>query len=351
MLPLVRLAFVLFVTTLLQVNIHVSITPDQTINANLRFNLLPDVSWFSAIYSRSDSGSLKFADLPLQPQQWQKWLTDNVHVSQNVWIHAINADGIKEVISLQSPYLMGLRSDLSGLIWAAHATDINRLTADAIIEHSPEMLHGEQSILREDAYLYHFQHNPTHWLLQIKLRLALINAVPRGHILFRAFHSANDHIQSLDLYQGSRLLLALRNIISEHIVDARRPYVQMAKLIPRDLVQVADLDAVQVHSAVFKMQRSIQLLVRLGQNDAEAILVSDFIKIMLRHSSPAVRDTMKAARAGVGSHAQRSLFSLQASLLAYMPTQSMDESPTVHFILPDKQLYSHEEAQVHRAAP
>ena len=72
MLPLVRLAFVLFVTTLLQVNIHVSITPDQTINANLRFNLLPDVSWFSAIYSRSDSGSLKFADLPLQPQKRQK---------------------------------------------------------------------------------------------------------------------------------------------------------------------------------------------------------------------------------------------------------------------------------------
>ena len=188
-------------------------------------------------------------------------------------------------------------------------------------------------------------------MLQIKLRLALINAVPRGHILFRAFHSANDHIQSLDLYQGSRLLLALRNIISEHIVNARRPYVQMAKLISRDLVQVANLDAVQVHSAVFKMQRSIQLLVRLGQNDAEAILVSDFIKIMLRHSSPAVRDTMKAARAGVGSHAPRSLFSLQASLLAYMPTHSMDESPTVHFILPDKQHYSHEAAQVHRAAP
>ena len=79
-----RLAFVLLVTTLLQVNIHVSITPDQTINANLRSNLLPEVSWFSAIYSRSDSGSFKFADLPLQQQQWQKWLTDNVHISQNV---------------------------------------------------------------------------------------------------------------------------------------------------------------------------------------------------------------------------------------------------------------------------
>jgi hypothetical protein len=90
---------------------------------------------------------------------------------------------------------------------------ITELTADAIIEHTQNMPFDEQELLHEDEALMIFDHVQTHRKAQTSLRLAILSAIPDGHPLFDHLQGLHKGIGAADLYQGSRLLLALRNII------------------------------------------------------------------------------------------------------------------------------------------
>ena len=163
------------------------------------------------------------------------------------------------------------------LIWTADEANIRFLTADAILEHTPDMPIDEQELLREDEVLMLFNHAPTHRKAQISLRRALLDAFPEGHSLYYRVQSVNKAIGAADLYQGCRLLFALREIVAAQTRSDGPTFSNVAMRIFRELVALSDASATQFHDASFLLE-SISIFspwwVMLMQNNNLLLILS-----------------------------------------------------------------------------
>jgi hypothetical protein len=184
----------------------------------------------------------------------------------------------------------------------------------------------EQALLHEDEVLMIFNHAPTHRKSQISFRRALLSAVPEGHPLYYPLQGVNKGIGAADLYQGSRLFLAVRDIIFNLLRSDRPKFSTAAMQISRELVENSDASPTQLHDAIFLLEKHIGVLVLAGQVNAEQEYVTDFIEQMLQHTKPAIRDSVKDAALGFATHAPNSFASLRASVLHHVPIRSVDIS-------------------------
>ena len=279
MLYLVRIALVLFAIILLQRSFFHEVRSlfrsDLQFSASLSMEIHSDISCLPEIMA-SDAAKLHFQDFPNVALEYSQWFRDGLLTTQDYPGRVRNAANENESFSYQLPFLMGMHWNLDELIWSANEAAITELTADTILEHAQNMPLDEQALLHEDEVLMIFNHAPTHRKAQISLRRALLTAVPDGHPLFYALQSINKGIGAADLYQGSRLLLALRDIISTHLRSDRPKFSTAAMQISRELVENSDASPSQFHDASFLLEKHIGVLVLAGQVNAEQEFVTDF---------------------------------------------------------------------------
>jgi hypothetical protein len=289
MLFLVRIALVLFAIILLQQTffheVRSILRSDLQFSASLSMSINSDISCLPAIMA-SDASKLHFDEFPTEPLDISQWFSKCLLTTQDFQGRVRNADNEQENYSLQSIFLIGFYWNLDELIWSADEANIRYLTADAILEHTPDMPVDEQALLREDEVLMLFNHAPTHRKAQISLRRALLDAFPEGHSLYYRVQSVNKAIGAADLYQGSRLLLALREIVAAQTRSERPIFSNAAMRISRELVTLSDASATQFHEAIFLLEKHINILSLVGHAHAEQEFVTDFIEQMLHHPKP-----------------------------------------------------------------
>ena len=330
---LVRFALVLIAVILLQrsfiYEIRSILRSDMQFSASLSMEINSDIARLPAVKSEimlSDVAKLHFEEFPTGPLEYHQWFQDSLRTTQDYQGRVRNAANEIETYSLQLPFLMGMHWNIDELIWPANKAAMTKLTADAILEHTSNMPLDEQELLHEDEVLMIFNHALTHRKAQISLRRAILSAFPDGHPLNYAVHGINKGIGAADLYQGSRLLLGVRTIISKFLSKDRPKLSTAALKISRELVENSDASSTQLHDSIFLLEKYVGVLFLAGQVDAEQEYVSDFIEQMLQHTTPAILDSVKAAALGFATHAPYSLASLRASILHHLPIHSASDN-------------------------
>ena len=260
MLYLVRIALVLFAIILLQRSfiheVRSIFRSDLQFSASLSMEIHSDISCRPEIMA-SGAANLHFDDFPTQVLDYTQWFRDGLLTTQDFQGRVKNAANDYESFSLQLPFLMGMYWNFDEFIWPANEAAITELTADAILERTQNMPFDEQELLHEDEVLMIFSHAPTHRKAQILLRRAILSAVPDGHPLFYPLQVINKGIGAAYLYQGSRLLLALRDIISNLLRSNRSKFSTAAIRISRELVENSDASPTQLHDAIFLLEKDI----------------------------------------------------------------------------------------------
>jgi hypothetical protein len=323
----VQIALVLFAFILLQrsfiYEVRSIFCSDMQFNASLNMEIHSDFSCLHSI-TALDGAKLHFEDFPTDPLEYPQWFRRGLLTTQDFQGRVRNAENENEIYSLQLQYLMGMHWNLDELMWPATEAAIGELTPEAILQHAPNMPLDEQELLHADEVLMIFNHAPTHRKAQISLRRAILSAFPDGHPLFSAWHGIDKGIGSADLYQGSRLLLAVRDLVSNHLRN-NRPKLSAATMnISRELVENSDASSTQLHDAIFLLEKYIGVLILAGQANAEQEYVTDFIDQMLQHTKPAIRDSVKEAALGFAAHAPNSIPSLRASGFHHVPIRAVD---------------------------
>ena len=214
-------------------------SPNFTFSLRTFQKLKTDVSPVTAINMQKSAANFSFETFPEDVLDMIPWFESASLAAQEFKIKAKTPAGAEQIMSLFSPFTMGYRWNSDEEIWAAADADINQLDAAAIIAHAAATTLDERAMLQEDDVLLMFTDSRFHRQSQVTLRQGLLTSVA-GHTFHSELQTKNELIGPHDLYQGSRLVAHLHDLVLNRLHDERISLQPLALQISHDLLAIPD---------------------------------------------------------------------------------------------------------------
>jgi len=164
-------------------------------------------------------------------------------------------------------------------MWPAARANLDELTAEAIIANAPTLTPEERAFLQTEEGMFHFNNEACHCKLQKALRGALV-AAAGSHALFPEINFFHSRMHVLDLYQGSRLMARITELLHDYLAAKLHQIVPAALQIPLDIKSNPDIESAEFHESVLRLEKYIAVLTFAEYPNAEQSLVTHFCKAL-----------------------------------------------------------------------
>jgi len=207
---------------------------------------------------------------------------------------------------------MGLRWNFDIEFWRADVADLEQLTPQAIAEHCPRLQHGELLIIEEDINSLHLRDRKIHRSMQAAIRQAVMNATTRLSF-FTQIKSFNRDILASDLYQGSRLIAHVMDMMHNYLQDASIKYLPKACELVLQLKTRPDMENSEVHELVENLENHIELLNFSGSIGGE----QEIMRLVLKY----MQDPSRAVFAMIAHEIRdnNTFANFRAAVIRYLP--------------------------------
>jgi len=208
-----------------------------------------------------------------------------------------NAQQQSEDCNFFSMAAMGARWNNDLVMWPVGVQNINALNSNAVIQHCPRATLSEQAYFQEDETSFHWNNARVHRQMQVTLRRAVLSAVS-GHPFHAGLAIFDQTIDTMDLYQGSRLLAHLVETMDDFLAT-KRPQILTATLqIAIDIKANVEIEAQELHTSIQRLGNHIDLLVLSNYPAAEVEVITHFCNNLQTSRVPALaniaRDVLHA---------------------------------------------------------
>ena len=202
------------------------------------------------------------------PLLWAAWKRDVTRISQTTERTIRNDENQRETVNFYIMVIMGLRWSFAHEFWAAAVADLGLLTTEAIAEHCPRLLPGELLNIEEDIDSYHMRNRRIHRSMQVAIRQAVMAATTQLPFSYQ-IQSFDQSMEDSDLYQGSRLIAHLMDLMHTFVRNAPTTYMPQACDLTLQFKMRPDMENSEVHELVSNLGNHIELLNFSGSIGAE----------------------------------------------------------------------------------
>jgi hypothetical protein len=299
----------------------------------------------------SETAVLKFPLLPDDFLEWTSWLHSCMHISHGTTIRHKNANQEVEEVTFWGVFLMGRRLSRNVEMWPAARANLDELTSEAIIANAPTLTPEERAFLQTEEGMFHFNNQACHCKLQKALRGpgALVAAVG-SHALSPEINFFHSRMHVLDLYQGSRLMARITELLHGYLAAKLHQIIPAALQIPLDIKSNPDIKSAEFHESVLRLEKYIAVLTFAEYPKAEQTLVTHFCKALRDVRRPVILSIVQAVQEADDFTLDSDC--LRTTLIAQWPIDPTLLDVSVNLVAPPdgvRKTYTHAEQQAYIA--
>jgi len=184
---------------------------------------------------------LEFQECDPDPLQWGHWTRLIIATAQETTKQIRNAEQRREEVNYSTMLLVRLRWNNDMHMWTETDADLGQFTTNVILAHCPRLTPGERRFIRDDNDSFHLRNRQIHLAMQGTLRNALFTAT-KNLPLYSQIRSFNREISSTDIYQGSRLMAHIIDLMHDHLVTAGIKFLPAAFELASKFKNQPDMD-------------------------------------------------------------------------------------------------------------
>jgi len=216
---------------------------------------------------------LVFPTCDSDPLRWVAWMREISAIAQATEKNVRNDDGNRESVNYFILVIMGLRWSLRHDFWGADVADLAQLTPAAIAEHCPNLLPEELTTIEEEIDSYHMRNRKIHRSMQVTIRHAIMVATSQLPF-YHQLKTFNRSIGTSDLYQGSRLIAHLMDLMHEFVKRAPAIYMPIACDLALQFKTRPEMQNSEIHELVEELERHLEVLKLSGSPGSEEHVMS-----------------------------------------------------------------------------
>jgi hypothetical protein len=233
--------------------------------------------------------SKKFTPIPNDVRDFPKWMRTLEHEAAEIQMTIKNDQKKTESYSLYSVFLMGKRWKPDVEMWLK--PDWAKFNL-ADVQINSEFSSEEDEFMKEEWKKHLFKNCDLHRSVQRQFLGLLRVAVQEHPDVNRRMDGVFRRISPLDFLQGSRALVALREVINEVIASEIPDLQNLALGLGKEIVADEHLSYDELSSKIDELEKVVELLKYGGHTGAERLLVQQFVHHGRSHKVPAVAQAM-----------------------------------------------------------